>query len=113
MNYNTELEDHIDHHFIDREELIKNKQMGGVGWLINGHMCCGIYEDLLVIRTEPSLVDALLKKPDIHLFSHRKGTKDTFLALASPIYDHPKARRKFLSHSFEYTSSLEPKKTEA
>lgn len=109
MSYNQQLEDRIDHHFIDREEIVKKKQMGGIGWLIQGNMCCGVYENLLVVRVDPSLVNALIKKPDIHLFSHREGTEDSILSITEKIYTHPKALRKFLSHCLEYTASLPPK----
>lgn len=109
MSYNQQLEDRIDHHFIDREDLMKKKQMGGVGWLIQGNMCCSIYEDLLVVRVDPTLVDALIKKPDIHLFGHREGAENSILSITENIYTHPKALHKFLSHSLEYTASLPPK----
>lgn len=113
MGYNTKLEDKIDHHFIDRDELLKKKQMGGVGWLLRGNMCCGIYEDLLVVRVEPSLVDALIKRPCIHLFSHRQGSEGTFLSITEEIYNHPKALHKFLSHCLKYTTTLPTKQPEA
>lgn len=109
MSYNQTLEDQIDHHLIDREEIIKKKQLGGVGWLIQGNMCCGIYEDLLVVRTEPSLVDALIKKPGIHLFGHREADQDSIISIAEDIYGHPKALHKFLIHAIDYTAKLPPK----
>lgn len=112
MSYNQKLEDQIDHHFIDREDMIKKKQMGGVGWLIRGNMCCGIYENLLIIRTEPTLADALIKKPGIHLFGHRQGDEDSIISIDEDIYSHPRALRKFIRHALDYTGKL-PAKTKA
>lgn len=111
MSYNRTLEDLIDHHFIDREDIIKKKQMGGVGWLVEGNMCCGIYEDLLVVRADPTVADALIKKPEIHLFGQREGEEDSIISVTEKIYSHPKALQKFLVHSLNYTSTLPPKNT--
>lgn len=110
MSYNKQLEDNIDHHFIDHEKMTKNKQMGGVGWLMNGNMCFGIYEDLLVIRIDPIYVKSLIKKPNIHLFGHREGDTDEFISITKEIYRHPKALAKFLDHALKQTSALPPKK---
>lgn len=108
MSYNEKLEDWIDHYFIDTENLIKKKQMGGVGWLINGNMCVGIYEELLVARIKPDLIKPLIQKEGISHFRQNEAP-DEFVALTSDIYSHPKALHKFLSHSYEFAASLPPK----
>ena len=108
MSYNQKLEDKIDHHLIGRADIIKKKQMGGVGWLMNGNMCCGVYEDLLVVRVDPTLTDLLIEKPDMQLFGHREGENDSFISVAKNIYSHRKALHKFLEHSLNYTASLPP-----
>lgn len=109
MSYNKRLEDRIDHFFIDNESLEKKKQMGGVGWLVNGNMCFGIYEDLLVIRMEESLARSLVTKNGVELFEQDEENLKGFISLNSNIYTNNKAFRKFLSHSYEYTLSLPPK----
>lgn len=109
MSYNSRLEDWIDHYFIDNEDLVKKKQMGGVGYLINGNMCIGIYEDLLVVRTGRSLAETLAGKPGIERFRQNEEDLDGFISIDSEIYKHDKARHKFLSHALEHTSSLPPK----
>lgn len=110
MSYNSKLEDRIDHFFIDNELLEKKKQMGGVGWLINGNMCFGIFEDLLVVRFEESIARSLVSKKGVSLFEQDQEELTGFISLQPVIYNNNKAFRKFLTHSFEYTSSLPAKK---
>lgn len=112
MSYNTRLEDRIDHFFIDNESLEKKKQMGGVGWLVNGHMCFGIYEDLLVIRMEESLARSLVTKNGVEPFEQEEDNLEGFISLNSRVYTNNKAFRKFLTHSYEYTMGLPPKNQE-
>lgn len=109
MSYNERLEDRIDHLFIDNEQLEKKNQMGGVGWLINGNMCFGIYEDLLIVRLEKSLAHSLTSKKGVELFEQDKADLEGFISLGSAIYNSEKAFRKFLMHSYEYTRNLPPK----
>lgn len=109
MSYNQRLEDRIDHFFIDNESLEKKNQMGGVGWLINGNMCFGIYEDLLVIRMEKSLAQSLVNKKGVELFEQNEEDLEGFISLSPEIYTNNKAFRKFISHSYEYTLGLPPK----
>lgn len=110
MSYNKRLEDRIDHFFIDNESLEKKNQMGGVGWLVNGNMCFGIYEDLLIIRLEEALARSLISKKGVELFEQNEEDLEGFISLSSHIYTNNKAFRKFLSHSYEYTLGLPPKK---
>ncbi len=109
MSYNTKLEDRIDHFFIDNEMLEKKKQMGGVGWLINGNMCFGIFEDLLVLRFEESIARSLIAKKGVSPFEQDDDNLVGFISLQPIIYNNNKAFRKFLTHSFEYTSTLPAK----
>lgn len=109
MSYNEELENRIDHFFIDNEKLVKNKRLGWVGWLINGNMFAGIYEDLLIARMKPELIKPIVEKKGINQFEQDESP-DEFISITSHIYNHPKALHKFLTHSYEFTSTLPPKK---
>lgn len=109
MSYNTKLEDRIDHFFIDNELLEKKQQMGGVGWLVNGNMCFGIFEDLLVLRFEESIARSLISKKGVSPFEQEDDDLNGFISLEPIIYNNNKAFRKFLTHSLEYTSSLPAK----
>ena len=110
MGYNQKLEDKIDHRYIERTDLRKNKQMGGVGWVIKGNMCFGIYDDLLVVRMDPDYIDSLLDKPDINLFGNKETESGPFISVTERIYRHPKALNKFLEHALKQTQVLPAKK---
>lgn len=107
--YNEKLEDLLDHHLIDNEDLVKKKEMGGVGYLIDGNMCLGIYEDLLVARIGESLAKTLVDRPGIQPYLPDEGLYDDFIMVEEKIYNHSKALHKFISQSLDYTSQLPPK----
>ena len=61
MAYNLQLAERI------RSELngipfVEKKMFGGVGFLLNGKMACGVNKDNLIVRVDPEKHGALLKK---------------------------------------------------
>ena len=61
MGYNVDLEERIDRLKDRLGEIIKKKMFGGVGYLINGNMCFGIYRESLVLRTSAEKAEELMR----------------------------------------------------
>jgi TfoX/Sxy family transcriptional regulator of competence genes len=39
--------------FIDRLDIVEKKMFGGLAFMVRGHMCCGIINDVLMARVGP------------------------------------------------------------
>lgn len=107
--YNERLEDLLDHHLIANEELEKRKEGGGIGYLLNGNMCLGIYEDFLIARIGESLANSLITKKGVRKYLPDKGLYDDFIMVEEKVYSHSKALQKFIDQSLSYTGNLPPK----
>ncbi|WP_440998711.1 hypothetical protein [Fodinibius sp. SL11] len=107
--YSEKLEDLLDHHLIANEELEKRKEGGGVGYLINGNMCLGIYEDLLIARIGEQLASSLTDRPGIRKYLPDQGLYDDFIMIEEKVYSHSKALQKFIDQSITYTGKLPAK----
>lgn len=107
--YNERLEDLLDHQLIDNEELTKKKETNGVGYTLNGNMCLGVFEDMMVARIGKELTETLVDRPGIHRYLPDDGLYDDFILIDDSIYQHSKALRKFIEQSITYTRSLPPK----
>jgi TfoX/Sxy family transcriptional regulator of competence genes len=62
MAYNLNLAERI------RSELsglpfVEKKMFGGVGYLLNGNMACGVNKDNLIVRVDPEKHAKLLERP--------------------------------------------------
>lgn len=112
MSYNKELEDRIDHYLIANEELVKSNVLGWVGWLLNGHMCFGIYNELLIIRLDIPLARALLEKQGVEYFQQADQTPGKVLSIEPNIFSEDEVLFKFIERSMKFTSSLPPKEDE-
>lgn len=106
--YSEKLEDLLDHHLIANEELIKRKEGGGVGYLVNGNMCLGVYEDMLVARIGETLANSLIDRKGVHKYLPDEGLYDDFVMVEEQIYTHSKAMQKFIDKSIKYTRQLPP-----
>lgn len=107
--YNERLEDLLDHHLIDNEELVKKKETNGIGYLLNGNMCLGIYEDFMVARIGKSLAETLIGKSGIRRYLPDEDLYDDFIMIEENVYSHSKALQKFINQSITYTRGLPPK----
>jgi len=51
-----------------RRNLVEKKMFGGVGFLLNGNMCCGVWKEFLILRVGPDAYDTLLGEPYVREF---------------------------------------------
>ena len=49
--------------FRGKYKVTEKKMFGGLAFMVNGHMCCGIVARDLVVRTGPDAFERALKRP--------------------------------------------------
>jgi TfoX/Sxy family transcriptional regulator of competence genes len=62
MAYNEKLAERIREIFVSRNKVEEKKMMGGLTYMVNGKMCVGILKDDLMVRLDPDVYGAALKK---------------------------------------------------
>ena len=60
MPYDANLAQRINTVLGDRKGFVKKKMFGGIGFLLNGNMCCGVHRDNLILRLDPKVVEVSL-----------------------------------------------------
>lgn len=61
MAYDLKLAERI-RSKLDELPIEEKKMFGGVGFLLNGNMACGVNKDNLIVRIDPEKQNTLLKK---------------------------------------------------
>jgi TfoX/Sxy family transcriptional regulator of competence genes len=61
--YSEELADRIRALLVDRGELTERKMFGGIAFMLNGNMACGVLGDELMARVGKEQGDAALAEP--------------------------------------------------
>jgi TfoX/Sxy family transcriptional regulator of competence genes len=67
MAYNLKLAERIRSQ-LDGVPFVEKKMFGGIGFLLNGNMACGVNKDNLIVRVDPEKHVDLLKKPHVKPF---------------------------------------------
>ena len=63
MAYDLELAQRVAQLLKSRRGVAQRRMFGGVCFLLNGHMCCGIEKRRLMVRVGPAQYEAALGKP--------------------------------------------------
>ncbi|MGE4170507.1 MAG: TfoX/Sxy family protein [Candidatus Margulisiibacteriota bacterium] len=53
-----------------RPDMMEKKMFGGIGWMLGGNMCVGVYKEWLIVRVGEGLKD-LLNNPTLN--AHAKA----------------------------------------
>jgi TfoX/Sxy family transcriptional regulator of competence genes len=65
MAYDVHLADRVRSILKDAGEFSERKMFGGLAFMVNGRMCCGVLKTDLVLRLTPEGADAALREPHV------------------------------------------------
>ena len=68
MAYSESLAARIRQAFGRTRGLVEKKMFGGVGFLLHGHMCVGVWKNSLIVRLDPAEAEPLLAEPHVRPF---------------------------------------------
>lgn len=51
-----------------RKGLTEKQMFGGIAFLVNGNMCCGVHRDEMIVRLAPDETEQALESPHTHRF---------------------------------------------
>ena len=108
MAYNLKLAERI------RSELtglpfVEKKMFGGVGFLLNGNMACGVNKDNLIVRVDPEKQAALLEKPHAKPFDLTGKPMKGWLVVEAAGVKTDKQLEKWVREGTEFALSLPSK----
>jgi len=89
--------------------FVEKKMFGGVGFLLNGNLACGVNKDDLIVRVDPEQHDALLKKPHAKPFALTGRPMKGWLLVEAGGCKTDKQLSSWVKESLEFASSLPPK----
>lgn len=74
MAFNQDLADRINIALttLNPPQLVSKRMFGGIGYMVQGNMACGILNDKLIVRVGKDAYDEMLTRPGAGLF-HSRG----------------------------------------
>ena len=108
--YNERLAERIRGYFRRRKGVEEKRMFGGLCFMLNGHMCCGIEKDRLMVRVASERYETLLKKPHACEMDFTGKPLKGFLFISEAGYRTAAGLARWLDEAVECAKSKPPKK---
>jgi len=109
MVYDKELAGRIRQILASLKGLDEKKMFGGISFLLNGNMCCGVIKDNLVIRIGRKNYEKALAEPHARPMDFTGRPLSGFIYVSPSGYLTDKDLTKWLKQAIAFTKSLPPK----
>jgi len=109
MAYDEKLALWIREILADLPGLQEKKMFGGVGFLLNGNMACGVNKDDLIVRVGPEAYESALTEPDTKVFDMTGRPMTGWVVVTPKGYETEEALRGWVKRGVDYALRL-PKK---
>ena len=109
MAFDEKLAERVRRQVGKRGGLSETKMFGGLAFLLNGNVSCGIHGDELIVRIDPETTESALAEPGTRIFDMTgRPMKGWILVDAAGLKDEA-ALAKWVRRGLDYATSL-PKK---
>jgi len=108
MAYNIKLAERIRSE-LDGIPVVEKKMFGGVGFLLNGNMACGVNKDDMIVRVDPEKHNTLLKKSHVRPFDMTGRPMKGWLLVEEAGVKTEKQLSAWVKEGVEFASTLPPK----
>jgi TfoX/Sxy family transcriptional regulator of competence genes len=89
--------------------LEEKKMFGGIGFLVNGNMACGVHKNLLIVRVGPENYQAALDRPHASLFDMTGRPMTGWVTVSAPGFATDESLSEWLQQGLNFALSLPPK----
>lgn len=110
MGYDEKLADRIRVVLPLREDLSERKMFGGLAFLMDGKMFCGVIKDDLVVRVGPDRYEAALSEPHVRPMDFTGRPMKGYVFVGSPGHQDSASIGRWIDWAREFVATLPAKK---
>ena len=85
------------------------KMFGGIGFLINGNMCCGVSRSDLIVRMDKNQAEDALKEPHARIFDMTGRPMKGWIVVAPAGLETEEALERWVQKGIAFAESLPAK----
>jgi TfoX/Sxy family transcriptional regulator of competence genes len=90
-------------------ELKEKRMFGGLAFMVNGHMCCGVVGKDFVVRTGPEQYDEAISQPHARPMDFTRRPMRGFVYVAPEGYRSSRDLRAWIQRCLNFVLSQPPK----
>ncbi|MEX2188392.1 MAG: TfoX/Sxy family protein [Pirellulales bacterium] len=106
MPFDEEAAERVRHALEPRGAFVEKKMFGGMGFLLGGNMCCGVWKEFLILRVGPDAYDAALEQPAVREFDITGRAMKGWVMVEPPGYENAAELRRWLRAAAEFVATL-------
>jgi TfoX/Sxy family transcriptional regulator of competence genes len=109
MAFDETLADRVRDVLAGMDGLAEKRMFGGLAFLLNGNMCCGVHGDEVILRVDPESTEEALRKPHVRVFDMTGRPMKGWLLVGSDAVASDEQLRSWIDMGAEFAASLPPK----
>ena len=109
MAYDEGLAERLRDVYVSMPDVAEKKMFGGLAFMVNGHMSCGVVNDTLMVRVGPEAYANALARPHARQMDFTGKPLKGFVYVAPEGVESDEALSSWVSLSLEFVGSLPPK----
>ena len=106
MPYNEDLARRLRDALKDIPGIIEKKMFGGIGFILNGNMACGVNRDDLIVRVGPDRFEEALAQPHTRPFDMTGRPMSGWIMVAPEGYASDEALARWIRQGVDFARSL-------
>ncbi len=91
------------------EGLAEKRMFGGLAFLLNGNMCCGVHGDDVILRVDPQSAEEALREPHVRIFDMTGRPMKGWLLVGSEAVASDEQLRSWIGMGVQFAGSLPAK----
>lgn len=109
MAFDGKLAERIREHLGQRRGVSEKKMFGGLAFLLNGNMCCGVHGQEMIVRLDPQQTDQALSERHTRIFDLSGRPMNGWILVQPQGLTTEAAMAKWIQAGVKYASSLPAK----
>ncbi|MDQ3914759.1 MAG: TfoX/Sxy family protein [Actinomycetota bacterium] len=109
MAYDEELAARVRELLEERGVPSERKMFGGIAFMVNGHMCCGVIKEDLVLRLGPDAANKALRDPDVRPMDFTGRPMKGFVFVSAEGTKTEARLRRHVQSALDFVETLPPK----
>ena len=89
--------------------VTEKKMFGGIAFMVDGHMCCGVEKDDLMVRVGPDAYDECLALPGVREMDFTGRPLRGFVYVSQDVILTEDALQEWVARGLSFVRSLPPK----
>jgi TfoX/Sxy family transcriptional regulator of competence genes len=109
MGYDERVAERVRHILAGQRNVVEKRMVGGLSFMVDGSMCCGVTGTALMVRVGPQARERALARPHVRPMIFAGRQLAGFVCVDPEGYRTEPALAAWVHRSLDFVSTLPPK----